>query len=73
VRYEPNDDELMDAVFVELQIQINVCKAAATPMLERHDVAGLRGEFALPPHVRYAKVFRDQAAFRIGAMYFQDS
>src|SRR5262249_37322394 len=40
------DDELMDAVFLELQIQICVSKATGTPMLKRHDVARLRCEFA---------------------------
>src|SRR5215510_1671475 len=46
VRYESHDDELMDAVFLELQIQICVGEATGTPMLKRHDVAWLRREFA---------------------------
>src|SRR5215510_1645721 len=46
VRYESYDDELMDAVLLELQIQICVGKAAGTPMLEGHDVAGSWCEFA---------------------------
>src|SRR5215471_18062640 len=46
VRYESHDDELVDAVFFELQIQIGVGKTAGTPMLEGHDVARLRCEFA---------------------------
>src|SRR5215469_6663344 len=32
VRYQPHDDELMDAEFLELQIQICVSKATGTPM-----------------------------------------
>src|SRR5262249_39045975 len=44
MRYESHDDELMDAVFFELQIQIGVGKTAGTPMLEGHDVARLRRE-----------------------------
>ncbi len=43
---ESHDDELMDAVFLELQIQISIGKTTGAPMLERHDVAGLRYEFA---------------------------
>jgi hypothetical protein len=31
--YEPDEDELMDAVLLELQIQIGVGEAAGTPML----------------------------------------
>ena len=42
----PDDDELMDAVFLELQIQIGVGKATGTPMLQGHDVARLRLELA---------------------------
>src|SRR5262245_20758991 len=42
VRNQSNDNELMDAVILELQIQIGVGKATGTPMLEGHDVAGLR-------------------------------
>src|SRR5262249_37117892 len=44
VRYESHDDELMDAVFLELQIQIRVGEATGTPMLEGHDFARLRLE-----------------------------
>jgi len=33
VRYEFHDDELMDAVFLELQIQIRVGETTGTPML----------------------------------------
>jgi hypothetical protein len=52
VCYEPDDDELMDAVLLELQIQIGVGKATGTPMLEGHDVARLWCEFGpySPPH-----------------------
>src|ERR1700741_2245546 len=31
---------------LELQVQVGVGKAAGAPMLERHDVTGLRSEFA---------------------------
>ena len=41
-----NDDELMDAMLLELHIQIGVGKATGTPMLKGHDVPRLRGEFA---------------------------
>ena len=41
---ESRDDELMDAVFLELQIQIRVRKATGTPVLLGHDVARLRFE-----------------------------
>ena len=43
---ESHDDELMDAVSLELHIQIGVGKATGTPMLLGHDIARLRGEFA---------------------------
>jgi len=33
VRDQPDDDELMDAVLLELQVQIGVGKAAGAPML----------------------------------------
>src|SRR5262245_12228253 len=39
----------MDAVLLELQIQIGVGKTTGTPMLEGHDVARLRCEFAPAP------------------------
>ena len=38
---EADDDELMDAVLLELQIQIGVGEAAGTPMLRRDDLAWL--------------------------------
>src|SRR5262249_2830091 len=44
--YESDDDELMNAMLFELQIQICVGKATGTPMLEGHDIARLRFEFA---------------------------
>src|SRR5262249_49276850 len=43
---EADDDELMKAMLFELQIQIGVGKATGTPMLEGHDIACLRFEFA---------------------------
>src|SRR5262249_42548464 len=43
---EPDGDELMNAMPFKLQIQISVGKATGTPMLEGHDVARLRYEFA---------------------------
>src|SRR5215813_3123274 len=45
MRYEPDDDESVNAMLFELQIQVCVAKAAGTPMLEGHDVARLRLEF----------------------------
>jgi hypothetical protein len=36
---EPHDDELMNAVPLELQIQIGVGETAGTPMLVRDDIA----------------------------------
>lgn len=47
--YEPDDDELMNAMRFELQIQIGVGKATGTPMLEGHDIARLR--FGFGPRV----------------------
>jgi hypothetical protein len=44
VRYQPDDDELMDAVLLELQIEIRVGKAAGAPMLLGDDLARLRRE-----------------------------
>src|SRR5262245_40007071 len=46
MRDESDDNELMNAVLLELQIQIGVGKAAGTPVLEGHDVARLRRELA---------------------------
>ena len=40
---EPHDDELMDAMFLELQIQIRVGETTGTPMLLGDDFARLRG------------------------------
>jgi len=73
VCYEPDDDELVDAMLFELQIQIGVGKAAGTPMLEGHDITRLRSEFTAisPPQVPFSKILCDQAAFWIGAMYCQ--
>src|SRR5262249_35098860 len=46
VRYESDDDELMDAVLLKLQIQVGVGKTTGTPMLLGHDITRLRFEFA---------------------------
>src|SRR5262249_22619656 len=46
MRDEADDNEVMNAVLLELQIQIRVGKAAGTPMLKGHDVAHLRCELA---------------------------
>src|SRR5499427_8939196 len=46
MRDEADDNEPMNAVLLELQIQIGVGKAAGTPVLEGHDVAHLRRELA---------------------------
>src|SRR5205807_1780868 len=39
--YEPDNDELVDAVLLELQIQIRVGEAAGTPVLRCDDLAWL--------------------------------
>src|SRR5215467_1080454 len=39
VCYEPDDDELMDAMLLELQVKFGVGKTTGTPMLLGHDVA----------------------------------
>src|SRR5262245_10158416 len=44
MRDKPDDDELMDAMLLKLQIQIRVGEPAGTPMLRRDDVAWLRLE-----------------------------
>src|SRR6266849_11116157 len=44
MRYESDDDELMDAVLLELQIQICVGEATRTPMLRGDNLAWLRLE-----------------------------
>src|SRR6516162_7953932 len=41
---EPDDDELMDAVVLELQIQISVGEATGTPVLRGDNLAWLRVE-----------------------------
>src|SRR6516164_5195403 len=41
---EPDDDELMDAVFLELQIQISVSETTGTPVLRGDNLAWLRVE-----------------------------
>src|SRR5262249_46844397 len=44
VRYQSHNDELMDAVLLELQIQICVGEATGTPMLRGDNLAWLRLE-----------------------------
>src|SRR5271154_7362658 len=44
VRDEPHDDELLNAVPLELQIQIRIGKAARAPMLRGDDLAWLGHE-----------------------------
>jgi hypothetical protein len=44
--YEPDDDELLDAVLLELQIQIRVGETTGAPMLMGDDLACPRCEFA---------------------------
>src|SRR5262249_1808775 len=39
VGYEPDDDELVDAVLLELQVQIRVGEAAGAPMLRGDNLA----------------------------------
>ena len=50
MRYESDDDELMNAMLFELQIQIGIGKAAGTPMLEGHD-----GKVSLPLEELFAR------------------
>jgi hypothetical protein len=44
VRDQSHDDEFVNAVFLELQIQIRVGETAGTPMLGGHDIARVRFE-----------------------------
>src|SRR5262245_21949497 len=44
--YESNDNELMDAMVLELQVQIRVGEATGTPMLRGDDLSRLRLELA---------------------------
>ena len=62
---EPHDDQLTDAVFLELQIQICVGETAGTPMLSSNDFARLRLELSadLAAHVPYSKDLCNHAAF----------
>ena len=66
----------MDPVPLELQVQIRVGKPTGPPMLERHDLARSRGEFAAdlaaPRPVFEGPPF-SQAALGTGAMCFQVS
>src|SRR5215469_16205523 len=43
--YEPDDNQLVDAMLLEQQIQVGVGKAAGTPMFLRHNLTRQRGEF----------------------------
>ena len=43
-RDQTHDDELVNAVFLDLQIQIRVAETAGTPMLRSHDIARVRFE-----------------------------
>src|SRR5262245_41745233 len=45
VCYQPDDDELIDTVFLKLQIQIGIGEATGTPVLLGHNVARLRCKF----------------------------
>src|SRR5262245_8272234 len=64
MRYQPDDDEPMDAVLLELQIQIRVSEAAGAPMLRGDDLAGLGLEPGTdsPPQVPYSKLLCCHAA-----------
>src|SRR5215813_13145153 len=45
MRDEPDDDEFMDAVLLQLQVQIGVGEAAGTPVFLRNNLAWRRHEF----------------------------
>ena len=60
MRYQSDDDKLMDAAFLELEVQICVGEAAGTPM---SPASGSNSGRISPPQVPYSKVFRSQAAF----------
>src|SRR6516225_11452484 len=45
MRDESDDDELMDAVFLELQVQVGVGEAAGTPVLLCNNLTWRRHEF----------------------------
>src|SRR5262249_61075019 len=47
--YEPDDDELMDAVLLELQVQVGVGEATGTPVLLCNNLTWRRHEFATKP------------------------
>src|SRR6516225_7339507 len=42
---ESDDDKLMNAMLLKLQIQISISKATGTPVLEGYEVAWLKCEF----------------------------
>src|SRR5215467_5137457 len=46
MRYQPDHDELMDAVLLEVHIQIGVGETAGAPMFLRYDLARRGHEFA---------------------------
>jgi len=72
---EAHDDELMDAVLLELQIQVRVGEAAGTPMFLRDDLSRRRRDSARnsPPQVPYSKDLCCHAALWTGATYFHVS
>ncbi len=41
---EPNDDQPLDAVLLELQVEIGVCETAGAPMFLCHNITRLRLE-----------------------------
>jgi hypothetical protein len=72
---ESHDDEPMDAVFLELQIQIRVGEPTGPPMLEGHDVARVRRELAadLAPPRAVCEALSQPRCLLTGARYFQVS
>jgi len=65
VRNEPNHDEPMDSMLLELQIQVSVGEAAGTQCSEATISPGWGANSARnsPPQVPYSKAFRCHAAF----------
>ena len=45
---EANDDDLLDAILLELLVEVRVGKTALSPMFLDNDVAGLRHEIWVP-------------------------
>src|SRR5215813_12216994 len=58
VRDQPDDDELMGAVLLELQVQVGVGEAARTPVFLAtiSPGAGTNSARNSPPHVPYSKL-----------------